>query len=483
MSLSHYRVPAKLGQGGLGVIYRAEDTNLSRQVAIESSPDRFAKLPATLNHPNIPAIHRLEKHKAGRLIVLELVMKRAIAAALYVALGLGVFGNASGEGITIGNYTLVSEKRVARGVWEMVYKAQAINRGFTAYGVTATVTSRSKDTSVVEGTLSFGDVYSLTSVTSSDTFTIRHNRAHQLDPKALVWSVSSAGITLITITSNPANQTFTVDGQTYTSSQTLSWVAGSSHTVATTSPQSSGGTRYVFANWSDGGAISHSIMAPANATTYTVTFTMQYQLTTAASPAPAGAITFNPTSADGFYDSGTSVQLTAVEGATYLFTSWGGVLAGSANPQSVTLTSPLSVVAYFRPAVSSPIETEAIQATASGPITDRTAVEDRLTQVRSIRHSSAAKYTRVVIELDGRVPHQEKRLSDPKRIYFDLSNASLGPKASPKAIIVKDRFLRRVRAAQNQPGIVRIVLDLAEGTNCTVSELSDPFRIVIDIGK
>ena len=64
MSLSHYRVPAKLGQGGLGVIYRAEDTNLPRQVAIEASPDRFAKLPATLNHPNIPAIHRLEKHKA-----------------------------------------------------------------------------------------------------------------------------------------------------------------------------------------------------------------------------------------------------------------------------------------------------------------------------------------------------------------------------------------------------------------------------------
>ncbi len=74
-SLSHYRITEKLGQGGMGEVYRAEDTNLSRQVAIKVLPDEFAhdaerlarfereaKLLASLNHPKIAAIHGLEEH-------------------------------------------------------------------------------------------------------------------------------------------------------------------------------------------------------------------------------------------------------------------------------------------------------------------------------------------------------------------------------------------------------------------------------------
>jgi hypothetical protein len=496
-SLSHYRITEKLGHGGMGEVYRAEDTNLSWQVTIKVLPDEFAhdaerlawfereaKRLASLSHPNIAAIHGLEEHEGKRFLVLELFMKRAIAAALFVAFGFGLSGYAFGEGITIGNYTLVSERRIARGVWEMVCKAQAINRGFTAYGVTATVTSRSPHTSIVEGSLSFGDVYSLASVTSSDTFTIRQNRAHHLDPKALVWSVSSAGTITITITTNPANLAFTIDGQTYTSSQTLSLVTGSSHTVATTSPQGSGGTRYVFAGWSDGGAINHRIMVPAGPTAYSAAFTMRYQLSTSVFPASGGGVTSNPTSPDAFYDSGTSVQLAAISNTDYLFTGWGGALTGLSNPQSVTLTSPLSVVAYFGPAVSGGQTVSAsVGATAGGASTSQTAVEDRVILLRSIRHSSMAEHTRVVVELDGHARYQEKQLSHPTRIYFDLSNTILGPEAAAKTIVVKDRFLRQIRSAQNRPGIVRVVLDLAPGTRCAVSELSDPFRIIVDIRK
>ena len=84
--LGVYEILAKLGEGGMGEVYRARDTRLKRDVAIKVLPESFAldpdrltrfereaELLATLNHPNIAAIYGFEESGSISGIVLELV--------------------------------------------------------------------------------------------------------------------------------------------------------------------------------------------------------------------------------------------------------------------------------------------------------------------------------------------------------------------------------------------------------------------------
>ena len=84
--LGHYDVTSLLGEGGMGQVWQATDTQLNRQVALKILPDAFAADPdrlarftreaqilASLNHPNIAAIHGIEEAEGTRALVLELV--------------------------------------------------------------------------------------------------------------------------------------------------------------------------------------------------------------------------------------------------------------------------------------------------------------------------------------------------------------------------------------------------------------------------
>ena len=149
----------------------------------------------------------------------------------------------------------------------------------------------------------------------------------------------------VTVQTNPVGRTFSVDGTPYTSAQVFSWQPGSSHTVATTSPQSGGtGVQYVWKSWSDSGSISHTI-APTTNKTYTVTFTTQYYLTMSAGT--GGTVT--PVS--GWKNSGAAVSISARRANGYSFTNWTGTGTGSysgANSSaSITMGGPITETGTF----------------------------------------------------------------------------------------------------------------------------------------
>jgi N-acetylmuramoyl-L-alanine amidase len=103
--------------------------------------------------------------------------------------------------------------------------------------------------------------------------------------------------------------------------------------------------------------------------------------------------------------------------------------------------------------------------------------------VQSIRFWSTADYTRVIVDLDSNAKYDTKRLSDPDRIYFDIANAKLSPLLANRSFAVQDNLLKYVRAAQNRSDLVRVVLDISVTEGISISELQDPFRIVIDLRR
>src|ERR1035441_4928655 len=90
-SIGHYRIVSKLGEGGMGAVYRAIDTKLNREVAIKvlpeavaSDPDRLArsqreaKVLASLNHPNIVTIYEIDDADGLDFIAMEYVRGKTL---------------------------------------------------------------------------------------------------------------------------------------------------------------------------------------------------------------------------------------------------------------------------------------------------------------------------------------------------------------------------------------------------------------------
>jgi hypothetical protein len=101
--------------------------------------------------------------------------------------------------------------------------------------------------------------------------------------------------------------------------------------------------------------------------------------------------------------------------------------------------------------------------------------------VQSIRHWTTDDRMRVVIQMDREAHYRKARLPNPDRFYFDVSDSKFNPGLVNATLPIGNQFLRQIRVAQNRPETVRVVLDIANGSEVNVFELRDPFRIVIDM--
>ncbi|MBL8211385.1 MAG: BACON domain-containing protein [Bryobacterales bacterium] len=147
----------------------------------------------------------------------------------------------------------------------------------------------------------------------------------------------------VTVTTNPVGRPFTVDGITYNTTTVFQWAPGSPHTIAVTSPQDNGDTRFTFQNWSNSGPISQSV-SPTAAITYTAFFSTSHKLTTISS----GNGTVSPSTS--YRAANENVSVTATPDPGRQFNGWSGDATGSNNPVSVLMNGPKTVTASFGPA-------------------------------------------------------------------------------------------------------------------------------------
>ena len=101
--------------------------------------------------------------------------------------------------------------------------------------------------------------------------------------------------------------------------------------------------------------------------------------------------------------------------------------------------------------------------------------------VTAVRHWSVGGVTRVAVVVSGQFQVTGDRVHNPERVYFDIPDTKplLGQRFFTQE--VNEKLLKRVRVAETSPGVTRVVLELAEGVEATQSQLTNPYRLMIEL--
>jgi N-acetylmuramoyl-L-alanine amidase len=102
-------------------------------------------------------------------------------------------------------------------------------------------------------------------------------------------------------------------------------------------------------------------------------------------------------------------------------------------------------------------------------------------RIEKIKTSVTPNGTEIVLELEDSVEYVSGRIANPDRIYFDLQSARLSPAVARGNVHVSGDLLTKVRVAQNQFGVVRVVLEVNGVRDYAASLLQKPSRLVIEL--
>jgi N-acetylmuramoyl-L-alanine amidase len=118
----------------------------------------------------------------------------------------------------------------------------------------------------------------------------------------------------------------------------------------------------------------------------------------------------------------------------------------------------------------------------SGSLLLAQADREPLRSVTSVRHWSLTGATRVAVEVSGDFAFRTGRLHNPERVYFDILNSRPRFEARPSYTeALEDRLLQRIRVAEKEPGVTRVVLDVAAAATVSSSRLVNPDRLMIEL--
>ena len=187
-----------------------------------------------------------------------------------------------------------------------------------------------------------------------------------------------------------------------------------------------------------------------------------------------GAAKMSPSSKENGARNGSGSAIIASTGST---SKANGSVARGSKPASDASDAPNGVVTEMAAATSD--STDIVPGPVSGGIEAAHSAGQGAPRIRRISASATPDATRINIDLEDTVAYTSARIKNPDRIFFDLHSARLTPAVARGNIEVSGELLTAVRVAQNQAGVVRVVLNVNGVKDYAASLLSNPTQLVI----